>query len=238
MVLIDGEGQVPVEGKGPFSNAGRIVSWREEAGLVYACANVRPAYGRHPNLAYFLRHFLFIRERYFVIFDDIGLASGAPPARFSWLYHIQPDVPVGIEADGFDYSIGDACATVRHVGETGPLTIDNMQGDDWYRNPVTGEDRFPEVEARVTGHPGLRQIWPGCPRVHNNLWVTTEPTSEARFLAAVIPYRKGETRPRVSRPAPDAVEVAMDGNRDLIIFGRPRAGAFAVVDYESMRRET
>ena len=238
VVLIDGEGQVPVEGKGTFSNAGRIVAWREGTGSTYACADVRPAYGRHPDLAYFLRHFLFMRDRYFVIFDDVGLAPDAPPARFSWLYHIEPDVSVDIQTDGFDYAIGDVCAMVRHAGETGPLTVENMQGEDWYRNPVTGEDLFPEVEARVTGHPGLRKIWPGCPRVHNNLWLTTEPRREVRFLAAVVPYLQGETRPRVTRPASGAVPVDLGGDRARIAFGRSYDGADITVDHETMRRGT
>ena len=77
---------------------------------------------------------------------------------------------MNLSRDAFDYAIGDVRIQAHHLGETGPLKVKNMLGDDWYRNPVTGEDRFAEVEAKESVHPAHGEIWVGCPRVHNNFW--------------------------------------------------------------------
>ena len=80
------------------------------------------------------------------------------------------------------------------------------------------------------------EIWAGAPRVHNNLWFSTEPRRDARFLAVIVPHREGEHRPCVRKVAPNVVGVSLEeGVEDVIAFGREWEGAFATVDYEVMR---
>lgn len=230
VVLIDGRGQCESPGSTERPNAGRLLAWKEAPDLVYGAADVRNAYVEHPQLARFVRHFLFLRGRYFVIFDDLALSPDTPPGVFSWLYHVQHDVPVDFVENGFHYAVGDTRVKVMHLGETGPLRIENMSGDDWYRNPVTGENRSQEARDKVNQHPGLAEIWKGLPRVHNNLWVTTERCAEAEFLVAVLPYRAGEPEPQAQKLAPRVIEVSDCERTDIITFGEEREDAFVVVD--------
>ncbi len=232
VVLINGEGQSEVPGSAEFPNAGRIVGWKETPEMVYVCGDVRNAYLEHPHLARFYRHFLFVRDRYFVVFDDLALASDA--AVFSWLYHIQPDVPVTILESAFEYAIGGVQVQVHHLGETGPLKIENMRGEEGYRNPITGADLYGEIEARAKASKAT-EIWEGTPRVHNNLWVSTKPRREAKFLAVIVPHREGEPLPCVRKVVPNVIGVSpQDGREDVIAFGRAWTGAFVTVDYEGV----
>jgi len=233
-VLIDGRGQSEVSGSPEHPNAGRLVAWKETPELTYVCADVRNAYVEHPQLERFFRHFLFVRNRYFVVFDDLSLRQGSEPAVFSWLYHIQPDASIGIGPDSFDYAIEGTRVKVQHLGGTAPIEILNMTGDDWYCNPVTAEDRFEEARALVTRRPELKEIWDGCPRVHNNLWVSTEPRTEARFLAAILPWREDEREPQAHELAPGVIEVIHGQSPDAIAFGRTWDGALVVVDCDSL----
>lgn len=235
-VLIDGIGQGEVRGSAGLPNAGRIVAWKETPQMVYVCGDVRNAYTEHPNLARFYRHFLFVKDRYFVVFDDLALTSDV--AVFSWLYHIQPDVPVAVSGEAFDYAIDDVQVQVHHFGETGPLKVENMCGEKGYRNPITGEDLYSEVGAQMNALRKSKEdeIWDGAPLVHNNLWFSTESRREARFLAVIVPHREGENRPGVRKVAPNVVGVSLrEGVEDVIAFGREWEGAFATVDYEVMR---
>ena len=235
-VLIDGIGQGEVRGSAELPNAGRIVAWKETPQMVYVCGDVRNAYTEHPNLARFYRHFLFVRDRYFVVFDDLALTSDA--AVFSWLYHIQPDVPVAISGEAFDYAIDEVQVQVYHFGETGPLKVENMCGEKGYRNPITGEDLYSEVGAQMNALRKSKEdeIWDGAPLVHNNLWLSTEPRRDARFLAVIVPHREGENRPCVRKVAPNVVGVSLEeGVEDVIAFGKAWEGAFATVDYKAMR---
>ena len=192
VVLIDGLGQGEVEGSKAFPNAGRIKAWKETPDLVYACSDVRNAYIKHPQLQRFLRHFLFVRNRYFVVFDDLALMPDAKSSLFSWLYHVQAEVPVQISETRFEYAIEDVHVQVHHLGETGPLGVENMQGDKWYTSPITGENFFEKAREKALKKPGLEEIWAGLPRIHNNLWVTTEHRHEAQFLAVIAPWQEGD----------------------------------------------
>ena len=233
VVLIDGEGQREVPGSADLPNAGRVVGWKETREMVYVCGDVRNAYLEQANLARFYRHFSFVRDRYFVVFDDLALASGT--AVFSWLYHVQPDVPVSMSESGFAYAVGDVRVQVHHFGETGPLKVENMRGEKAYRNPITGADLYGEIEAKVK-HSKTEEIWNGTPQVHNNLWLSTEPRREAKFLAVIVPHREGEPTPCVRKIAPDVIGVSLQaGMEDVIAFGKPRQGAFASIDYKAMR---
>lgn len=235
VVLINGEGQGEVTGEKDWMNAGRIVAWKDEKDLVYACSDVQNAYVNHPGLDRFKRHFLFVKDCYFVVYDDLALSSDADPAMFSWLYHIQPDVPVTTRDDGFDYAIGDVNVQVHHLGETGSLEIVNMLGRDWYRNPVTGEDQYEEAKTQVMKKEGISEFFENLPRVHNNLWVNTKARRDAQFLSVIVPFRHGEQAPEVQKLAPGVISVKMDGDcKDVIAFGTRWNEATVMVDCDGV----
>ena len=150
---------------------------------------------------------------------------------------MQAEVPVQIGRHCFDYAIENVRVCIYHLGKTGPLTIENQQGQDWYHNLITGQKLFETVQVQVRSTPGLAEIWDGLPRVHNNLWVTTtpRPRTEARFLAVIVPSQQGEERPHVSKRELDVVEVTCDGKTDVIAFNPQYAQAPIAIDIEGIR---
>ena len=232
VILINGEGQGEVKGSENRPNAGRIIAWKNTDNLVYVCSDVCNAYTNHPDLENFKRHFLCIRNRYFVIYDDLSLKPGTDPATFSWLYHIQPDVPVEIGDTKLAYTLNDVNVQVHHLGETGPLETVNMSGDQWYYNPITGEDHYKQSKEQVNKKErGIGVFFPNLPRVHNNLWLTTQPKTETQFLAAILPFKKGEKDPKIQKLAPGVISVQIgDEQEDIIAFGQNWDGATIVID--------
>ena len=94
LVLINGQGQSENEGNPDFPNAGRILTWKEKRhtdtngpDFVHLCSDLRNAYLQHPHphLQHYLRHFMFVRDRHFVVYDDLALLPQAQPALFSCL---------------------------------------------------------------------------------------------------------------------------------------------------------
>jgi hypothetical protein len=232
-VLIGGRGQDFEQLDPETETAGRIIAWHAEPGLVYWCGDATEAYRPNvPDVKRALRHVLFVDDSYFVIFDDLALADGAAPARFSWLYHIHQDVPVEIDdsAATFEYAVGEANVQVRHLMGAGGLGMQNLRGEDGYRNPITGEDMLQAARGSVESSP-LR-TFSGEP-VWNNLWVTSTPRRTWQFLATVTPWRDGMQQPTVEPLGERHFAVETEEGRRTIFFGpQGEVDADIVVDYE------
>ncbi len=235
-VLIDGLGQDFDQLDPETETAARIIAWHEEPGLVYWCGEATEAYRPNvPGIERALRHVLFVDDRWFVVFDDLGLTGDADPARFSWLYHVHQDVPVAIDAatSSFRYTVGEANVLVRHAVDSGELEMLNLRGEDGYRNAITGEDMLAVARGSVESSP-LR-TWTGDP-VWNNLWVTTSPRREAQYLAAIVPWRAGADEPAVELLGERHIAVTTDAGRRTVFFGAPgEQEADIIVDWERTR---
>lgn len=166
-----------------------------------------------PYLESYLRHVLFVRNRYFVIFDDLRCSQ---PATFTWLWHILPDDPLRFDAESFaiDYTVGDVAVRLQQVYRPDALVLDDRQGLDGRVNPITGEDYRPQRQGDIIeGH---------------NLWVSTrEPAAEWGFLAVVYPQPPGGAIPEIERLDDRAVRVG----DDVICFdpASPAAGEATIV---------
>jgi len=236
-VLIDGHGQRFTQMEPDPPTAGRIIAWHTEPGLVYWCGDATPAYARTvPYLQRFLRHVLFVDDQFFVIFDDLKTAADHDPATFSWLYHVQQDVPVELDAGqaSFSYEVGEASVAVRQLLGAGNLELLNLRGEDGYRNAITGEDMLAAARKSVESSP-LRK-WSGNP-VMNNIWVTTKtPSRQAQFLAVVLPQREGSPYPSLTPMGERQFAIEVGGKRRTVAFGSPEdVRADIVVDYERVR---
>jgi hypothetical protein len=238
-VLVDGLGQRFDHFNPEIPTAGRIIAWHEEPGLVYWCADATGAYlASVPYLERFLRHVLFVDEQFFVIFDDLAVAQEHEPARFSWLYHVHQDVPVQLAEDEegcveFSYQVREANVQVRHLIGQGELEVQNLRGEDGYKNPITGEDMLDRARQSVERSP-LRQFT-GEP-VWNNIWLTTRPAREAQFLAAVLPSRGEQPPASIELLGDRTFAIVTPQGRRTIRFGRPgEAEADITVDYERVR---
>ncbi len=219
-----------------------MIAYGESPTCVYWAGDATRAYQRTPYLIRAIRHVLFVRSRYFVIFDDLAVSSDHSPAQFSWLYHIRQDVPVKINCDGIEYRVGDTCVRVVQLASTADLEIHNMRKLDGYKNLITGEDMSHITHQALsglnrpfdsTGDEKLHQI------TANNIWMTNgTPVAECTFLAVVLPWRSTEGEPRLEKISDTQFGVVWPDNlSDTISFGQASDGDTIQVDFESIRNK-
>ena len=100
-----------------------------------------------PHLQHFVRHVLFVKNRYFVLYDDIACSE---PSTYTWLYHIQSKKPFAFDPESFTvrYGVGDVSVVLKHLAHPSDLQFEDRKGLDAYRNPVTGEDYTKTCKAK------------------------------------------------------------------------------------------
>jgi hypothetical protein len=225
-VLIDGIGQVQRHWP-DRPRLGFLRAFQRGAGYVYWAGDATGAYPPRPSrprgywgrfdevytrrhaghLRRFIRHVVFLRGKYFVIFDDL---SATKPATFSWLYHILPAEPIAIdrEAGTIDYRVGDVPVRIVHAAGIDGLEVLDLKGREGFRNPLTGEDyRANTTRARRRRSGGLV--------AGHNLWVSNKTkVKDFHFLAVIAPAKPGGKIPGVERIDDHTVRVG----RDVISF--------------------
>jgi hypothetical protein len=229
VMLIDGQGQTRIDERRPYAPAiTRIVAYREEPGLVAWAADLTQAYPAgfdddgqpRYELAHYLRHVLFIDNRWFAIYDDLAMASR--PARFSWLYHADAPTPLALgPEDGVlkaMYTVGDVSAELVFATPPDALEWLNLTGRDGFRNPITGKDVHARSKAALWQTRRFDLDKMTVP--HNNLWITNrEPALRHAFLAALVPARAGEGRIRIVPLSSHRLQAEYpDGSRKTIAF--------------------
>ncbi|MHC4714902.1 MAG: heparinase II/III domain-containing protein, partial [Planctomycetota bacterium] len=158
-ILVDGLGQ-----GGPRLAAdrpwyARVIAFGKGNGVAYWCGDATNAYPKKPaevkhwwgglgeaykeidvsHLKRFHRHVLFVRDKYFVILDDLAAEK---PTKWTWLYHVETadEFALDEETGSFDYRMGDVQVRVAHLAGAGEMEVENRRGWDGLVNPITGED--------------------------------------------------------------------------------------------------
>ncbi len=226
-ILVDGHGQYQDILCGRRKRAGYISAFAQGKNFVYWAGDATNAYQTVPYLRRFVRHVLFVRGRYFVIFDDLETEPGHP-ARFTWLYHFAPAAKVSFDSARFriSYAIGKTRVTLAHICRPEDLQFEDRQGVDGLRNPLTGRDFLTR----------WREYGRGVLFAHN-FWITNRtPATQRQFLAVIYPYRSGAPAPQITRINDHTVRVE-DGERvDVLTFDRQFAGeADIFVDFRALR---
>ncbi|MFO8078783.1 MAG: DUF4962 domain-containing protein [Armatimonadota bacterium] len=162
-----------------------------------------------PYLDSYVRHVLFVRDSYFVIFDDLRTSQ---PSTFTWLWHILQDHPLQVDQadDRFviDYMAGDVPVRLMHIARPEALELDNREGLEGRINPFTGED--------------YRETLRGDIIEAHNLWISNaEQAEDFTFLAVVYPQPPGGEIPAIERIDDYTVRVG----DDLICFDPASAAA-------------
>lgn len=215
-LLIDGLGQAqPAKGQ-LLPYYGRIAAFSHGQDYVYFAGDVTGCYPHTPgnfsrwslplhevyqkralpHLERFVRHVLFLKKRYFIIYDDLRCSK---PATYTWLYHILPREPFRFDESNFtiDYAVGDVNVRLQHIAHTDRLKLDDRVGMDAFVNPLTGED--------------YRRWRKGNILCGHNLWISnTIPSRQWRFLSVIYPAPKGQTFPVIERLDDSTVRVAND----------------------------
>ena len=231
-ILIDGFGQAQPGSGMLYPTYGRTVGFARGDDYAYFAGDATRCYPKQPGvyrrwglpidevygqralpyLERFVRHILFVRGKYFVIYDDLRCSQ---PARYTWLYHIRPEEPITFDQASFavDYAVGEVKVRLQHIYQPGKLELDDREGEDALINPFTGED--------------YRQWRKGDILCGHNLWVTnTEPAETWHFLAVVYPQPPGGEIPRIERVDDNTLRVG----EDFICFD-PASAAAADADF-------
>ena len=246
-ILVDGLGQAQPRGLQKISYYGRIMAfgnWDDE--YVYWCGDATLSYPRERfrprewwgglldvyekrDLSYLTRvhrHVLFLHKKYFVILDDL---SAERPAQWSWLYHVLQAETMDLDetTGSFSYMVGNVQVRVAHLLGAGQLDVQNLQGKDGFRNPITGED-YTNDRGRSSGERGLI--------AQHNLWITTrEKHTNWRFLTVLYPIPPGGQSPTIDRLDQLTIRVSAGHEEDIISFdGKTKHPANVVVDLEAI----
>jgi len=167
---------------------------------------------------------VFMRNSYFVIFDEVKLAR---PARVTWLYHVDRDASLvpAKDAVGFDYTMDRVAVTVRQAASPADLEWVDHQDEAWMKNPINGSEMV--LTDWKTRHPGGRLM-------KHNLWVTTRrPVATQTFLTVVYPRRAAQPAPTIEPLDERTVRVTMAGQTEVISFDaatKHPAGVIVKVD--------
>ena len=197
-ILVDGLGQAQIRTGQPRPTLAKILAFQRGDDFVYFAGDLTsalPIAGRiqrwgfpiHQvysqqdlsHLRRLIRHVLFVKGKYVVIYDDIETSK---PATFTWLYHILPEQPFQFDAAQMtvNYAVGKVKVKVAHTARPDLLALEDLKGIAGMANRFTGED------YRAYVKPG--------PLPAHNLWVSNKtPMSQFHFLAVIVPYRDGET---------------------------------------------
>ncbi len=245
-ILVDGLGQIQ-ERPPATPRVGYIRAFDRGDGYVYWAGDATNAYSKVPverpgdwwgtlepvyserGLPFFrrfIRHVVFVSGKYHVIFDDL---SSTQPAQYTWLYHILPDDPIVFDDDAWtiDYTVGDVPVRIAHIAHRDDLELIDMQGDDIFKNPLTGEDYTGKLGRHPTGVRKPEHL-PG----HNLFISNTTKAADFHFLSVIAPVPPGEAFPEIRRI--DDMTVAVDGV--TVSFDPSNAGeADIVVDVEAIR---
>ena len=212
--------------------AAHISAFEKGEDYVYWVGDATNAYQKAPYLKRFLRHVLFVKERYFVIFDDLEVSEDHP-SKFQWLYHFYPETDLKFDSETFqfDYQIGETRVKMAHIAGIGDLDFEDRGGMDGLINPVTGTDY--SEKWKEAGERKNRKL----PVFAHNLWISNvAPASKRHFLVVIFPYRDGEPEPRITRLDDLTVRVEYPNSSDTISFDRNSTNQpDIVVDYEAVR---
>jgi len=232
-VLVNGREQQAARRKSqPF--CGRIIAFKQGDDFVYWAGDATAAYVPEAGLERFVRHVVFVKDAYFVVFDELALTDGQRPGTFQWLYHVTPDVPLDFDRKTFRlrYAIGNTNAVVQHLAHVDDLTFQDRPGIKGMTNPLTGEDL---TTMRKRDKPGIKKRTPQ-PLPAHHVWISHgTPRQKMQFLAVIAPFRQNEPEPRIQPAGALGVRVQFRDQEAVITFDK-NAKADIVVDTASICR--
>jgi hypothetical protein len=215
-ILVDGLGQAQPSKGQLYRSYGRLAAFSQGDNHVYFAGDVTGCYPRKPGkysrwslpldevyeeralpyLERFVRHVLFVGDRYFVIYDDLSCSQ---PATYTWLYHVLPEKPFSFDKSTFtvDYAVGDVKVRLRHLASPEALSLDDRTGTQALVNPFTGED--------------YRRWQRGNILCGHNLWISnTIPARRWRFMTVIYPAPPGRQIAAIERLDDSTVAVGDD----------------------------
>ena len=246
-LLIDGLGQNQILEESHWRTGGgqeyfgEIIAYDEGNDYVYVCGDATNSYPQQTfnflrkhsypifltqdagHLQKMRRHFLFVRDKYFVIFDE---CEATVASKFTWLYHVVDPTWTWSDTSKpkFMYEVGNVDVYLEQIGDPTALQIDTwLESDASHSNPITGEvfaDGFATDPATII---------PNAPR---KLWISNKNLATTHtFLTVIYPVDNGGAAPTITRINDLTVQVSDGTNTDIITFDPAQAsGATIYVD--------
>ncbi len=215
---------------------GRIIAFEQGANFTYWAGDATPAYGEKTGLGKFVRHVVFVNNEFFVIYDELEMLPGQKPATFQWLYHVPACRDFSFEEDAFalDYAVGKTRVYLQHFANPKNLDLQRLHAADGMINPVTGKD-YTETSKRQSGKVAKKKMYgqggakvPATPDI-DHIWISNKtPKRSTNFLAAIVPYREGESAPKLTRINNAAISVSFRGKETSISFDASSPGNITV----------
>ncbi len=227
-------GQIYYESDQPAWTA-RPVAWETGEDYVYWAVDLTPGYYKQAGVTRVIRHVAMLKERVFVLYDELKVQPGD---TVSWLMKLPQRVPVEVSAQEFRFTVDEVHAQVFHTGAEG-LELLNLAGREGYLNPVTNFDWGPDVNkgmqrmARTTlkGQADPDADYLENIEVWNNFWAnrTAGPDGSVRFLSALVAW-KGEAAPTVTELSPQAMKFAWPEGESISVSFDPAQQADITID--------
>ncbi len=236
VMLINGEGQEWEPRSPDYPFVGRLLAYEETDGYTYWVGEATHAYQSVEGLLRWHRHVVFVEGKWFAIYDDVAMRPGAEPAKFSWLFHVAPDVPLRLFKNdaGFSYRMRDVHAKVVFAKKRNDLELANLRDRDGYKNPITGENMYERAVNRVESKG--KKLTDKQIMSHNISLTNTKPTREWSLLTVLTAWREGESEPRVSLDGHGAVAVSWGAGKGRKVSFDPAVRADIVMDVARIRR--
>lgn len=220
-LLINGEGHDvinPFQPQRPYT--ARPLAFEQTDAFTYWAAELTPGYRPHLEVEEVIRHVLFVEGRWFVILDTLATPE---PATFTWLFHVQQDVPMHVGDNGFHYEIDGVKAEVRFANRAESIEIQHAMLEAAYVNPVTGKDHFPIDMERARGREEFRPLLSRALNAHSLRVQNREAARHFYFLSVLNAAPAGEALPEIqfldgkrltlTRPDGTALTVSFDPAR-------------------------
>jgi len=156
------------------------------------------------------RHILFMRRKYFVMYDDLQCLE---PATFTWLYPVYQDT-LQINTNSSNFCFAYTCTNqsgatvtvgVAHIAAPQSLELWDETGTNVAGNPITGENYWNQGGS-----------W--LPRAHT-LWVNNAtPATNFHFMTVIYPVPPGASLPQITRLDDYTAAITNGTEGDVISF--------------------
>ena len=196
-----------------------------------------------PKVRRWHRHVVFTDDAV-VVLDDLAMRDGADPAKFSYIYHVAPRVPLTVDdkTGVVSYAVEGVKARLAFGGDPAALDFKHLKLRDGYKNPITGEDHYRLAadwadrfgKSKSSGNRGYDDAYLNRATEGHVVWATNrEPAKEWTFLTVLSAAPKGGTLPSVTFPDERTARIEANGKARTISFGGK--GDIAI-DVDSVRR--
>jgi hypothetical protein len=245
-LMVNGLGTVQPNGSPVVPYYSRFLAYKETEGYTYVAADGLNAYPRtnftpwgylmpasfsqfHAGaplaaLEKVNRHILFMRKKYFVIYDDM---ASAQESTFTWLYHVLPNT-VTLDAGNaaFTYTVpnssgGNVKVQVVHITDPAALQVRHLTGLEVASNPITGENYYASGD-----------------NIHraSALWISNKsPIKQFHFLTVIYPSKPDSPMVQIQRLDDFTVKVINGSEEDVISFdGDTTQAATVIVDVSAI----